>query len=170
MSDIEPRVWVGCLACYNDGRLVGEWLDAADGPEWKCERVDLNGPHEEFWVMDHEGFLGALSGECSPHEAAEIAEALASFDGPAEYLAAFLGQAWLTPTYTIQDAVRDAGDAGFGEYESLADYAYEFAESCGTLPPEQYAVYVDWEAMGRDMASDGYTTRLDNGNLLVWFS
>ena len=24
-----PRVWVGCLACYNEGRLVGEWVDIA---------------------------------------------------------------------------------------------------------------------------------------------
>jgi hypothetical protein len=22
-----PRVWIGCLASYNAGRLIGEWVD-----------------------------------------------------------------------------------------------------------------------------------------------
>jgi hypothetical protein len=32
-----PRAWVGCLACYNDGRLVGSWMDgeeAGDREAW----------------------------------------------------------------------------------------------------------------------------------------
>ena len=27
-TDITPRAWIGCLACYNNARLVGEWFDA----------------------------------------------------------------------------------------------------------------------------------------------
>lgn len=27
-TDTTPRVWIGCLACYNTGRLVGDWHDA----------------------------------------------------------------------------------------------------------------------------------------------
>lgn len=30
-EDTTPRIWVGCLAHYNAGRLVGEWFDAVDG-------------------------------------------------------------------------------------------------------------------------------------------
>ena len=25
---VMPRVWIGCLACYNEGNLVGDWFDA----------------------------------------------------------------------------------------------------------------------------------------------
>jgi hypothetical protein len=25
-----PRVWIGCLASYNAGRLIGEWCEATD--------------------------------------------------------------------------------------------------------------------------------------------
>jgi antirestriction protein len=25
-----PQVWIACLACYNEGRLHGEWIDATD--------------------------------------------------------------------------------------------------------------------------------------------
>lgn len=28
-----PRAWIGCLACYNEGRLVGDWFDAVTADE-----------------------------------------------------------------------------------------------------------------------------------------
>ena len=45
-----PRVWVGCLVCYNADRLLGCWIDAADANEITPE--DLHGcptSHEELW-------------------------------------------------------------------------------------------------------------------------
>ncbi|MCT1602875.1 antirestriction protein ArdA [Kocuria sp. p3-SID1433] len=52
-----PRVWVGCLSCYNAGRLVGLWFGCAD-----AEDVDLAAVHrgqyrvtsecEELWCLD----------------------------------------------------------------------------------------------------------------------
>ncbi|MFE4635076.1 antirestriction protein ArdA [Streptomyces sp. NPDC056773] len=74
---VHPRVWIGCLACYNSGYLTGDWYDADTGDLVTPE--DLHGgptDHEELWVMDHDEFQGALEGECSPAHAAEIAEAL----------------------------------------------------------------------------------------------
>ena len=32
-TDTTPRVWIGCLACYNAGSLVGDWFDAATADE-----------------------------------------------------------------------------------------------------------------------------------------
>jgi antirestriction protein len=29
-----PEAWVGCLACYNDGRLVGAWVDALEAADY----------------------------------------------------------------------------------------------------------------------------------------
>lgn len=29
-STVRLSVWIGCLACYNSGRLVGEWCEAED--------------------------------------------------------------------------------------------------------------------------------------------
>ena len=29
----EPRVWIGCLACYNEGRLRGDWFSAAEAAD-----------------------------------------------------------------------------------------------------------------------------------------
>lgn len=63
---VPPRVWIGCLACYNAGRLVGDWYDAEDAGEVIPE--DLHGhptSHEELWVFDLEGFPRE-TGEISP--------------------------------------------------------------------------------------------------------
>ena len=32
-TDTTPRAWIGCLACYNEGRLVGDWYDAINAAE-----------------------------------------------------------------------------------------------------------------------------------------
>ena len=85
----EPRVWIGCLACYNAGRLVGKWVDAIEAGDktpadihdnattlLSLESRDGGSPHEELWCMDHENFGGLLTGECSPMTAQEIAEVI----------------------------------------------------------------------------------------------
>ena len=72
-ADYAPRAWVGCLGCYNEGRLTGDWVAALDASEFvPCKRVD----HEEWWVFDHEGFDGFLTGECAPMDAQDLADAL----------------------------------------------------------------------------------------------
>lgn len=74
ITRIVPQAWIGCLACYNDGRLVGEWLDA-DGLEDDdtlaaiCDRPG----HEELWGFDLDFIPG---GEMSPAEAARKARAM----------------------------------------------------------------------------------------------
>lgn len=67
-TDTTPRAWIGCLACYNNARLVGEWFDAETADEVTLADVH-GGAHrahsgcEELWVMDHENI--PASGEIS---------------------------------------------------------------------------------------------------------
>lgn len=64
-----PTVWIGCLACYNEGVLNGEWFAAED-----AEKVSLltlhRSPtdHEELWIFDIEGFPRGTT-EMSVHTA-----------------------------------------------------------------------------------------------------
>ena len=69
-----PRVWLACLACYNDGRLVGEWVDCTDVEDTTLAHLHKGsgGPYagcEEIWTFDHE--YVPISGEFGPLEAAE---------------------------------------------------------------------------------------------------
>ena len=171
-----PRVWLGCLSCYNAGRLVGEWVDASTAadsvsdPEW-C--LGVHGPamgddepvsaHEEWWVMDHEGL--PISGECSPLMAQAWGDLLERVDDT--HLAAFL--AWVECGNYSQDVdglpiLSDFDDAYEGEWDSQRDYAEQLADDSGYLPSEDdlsvnpLLRYIDWEAWTRDLFMTDYYT------------
>ncbi len=150
METLEPKVWVGCLACYNNGDLRGEWMDAADGPDWKCPVVDENGPHEEFWVMDYEGFGGMLDGECSPTTAAKLAATLDSV--PEFERAAFA--AWVGEGCGDSDDYLGFADHYRGEWGSFRDYAEDDAALLLEGVDETVARYFDYAAYARDLESD----------------
>jgi hypothetical protein len=154
----ELRVWVGCLACYNDGRLHGEWMEPADGAEWACERAG----HEETWVFDHEGFAGTLTGECSPMAAAELAEVLADIvdDGNLHAFGAFVSHVW-GADYAARDwpaTVEAFRDAFHGEHPSGAAFAEELAYECGQITEDSpLASYIAWDRVWHgDYECDGW--------------
>lgn len=63
MTD-SPRIYVACLAAYNNGKLHGRWLDAAQDPEdlWaEIHDILRTSPEpgaEEFAIHDYENFAG----------------------------------------------------------------------------------------------------------------
>lgn len=149
------RVWVGCLACYNSGRLHGAWEDAQDAVAWECDKAD----HEETWCFDSD--TPWIQGECSPHEAGVIAEAvyLLSDDIPADVVREYLaGMNESVTTYT-----RDIGDSYRGEWDSWGDFANGLAdELLGDVPSDSLlARYFDYEAFARDLAYDYQTVEHD---------
>lgn len=143
-----PSVWIGCLACYNAGRLVGTWVPgaAADGFT-PCQ----DPTHEEAWVMDHEGYAGLLTGECSPAEATRLAELLESVpEGNREAFAA-----WVANDPSAEHTLEAFEDAYAGEWESLADYAEELAHECDTIPDAWPFSCIDWQRAARELEYGG---------------
>lgn len=65
----QPRIYVRCLAAYNNGILHGRWIDADQDVEALREEVAtmLNASPvpeaEEYAIHDHEGFTGYPLGE-----------------------------------------------------------------------------------------------------------
>lgn len=199
MADIEPifedesttgpRVWVGCLACYNGGALVGAWVDAVDAPEYvpprhrsdvclSCgetvapDRLDgercvggwegreghyrgITGPdgspHEEQWVMDHEGFEGLLDGECSPMRARELGELYAELEDAGHPVGAYAAYAaTVGGDYADVDGFEESYR---GEHDSEESYAEELAEELGLVPDEFKwpTSYINWTRAARDL-------------------
>lgn len=156
-TDTTPRAWVGCLGCYNNGNLIGRWLEDPDEiREYTCPTppsIWVN--HEELWVFDHEN-APWINGECSPVEFADKAEAFnaAVEDSgvPAEAI-----RAWMANSHydvDFDDLTDKVAKAFIGEYASAAHWAEEFAEETGEdLGP--YARYVDWDAVARDAVYGG---------------
>jgi antirestriction protein len=152
-----PSAWVGCLSCYNDGDLVGKWLSDPDEiREYRCPLpVTIYNLHEELWVMDHENLPG-MTGECSPTEFADRAEAWLALieDRDAVVVAAYIDNVGIN--YVDWDTVGDDIDEAYvGEWESVEDYATEFMHDGYGEPEDPYAPYIDYESIARDMVLGG---------------
>jgi len=129
-----PRVWVGCLACYNAGLLLGRWCDAVDADELHENIAALMGdyprhdrdnlPHEEYGFFDHEGFGGYRLGEYPGVEkACRIGAAIVEHgDAVAAWIAYDDGNA---------DRVDEFEDHYLGEWESAEAWAEAEWENLG---------------------------------------
>lgn len=153
-----PRAWIGCLGCYNDGRLVGEWMDADDAenlPE-RCPRCGA----EEREVFDTDGPTLTRSANVSAW--IDAARAWESFDDP-EMVADYCEH--LGKDITDDDAEIAATDAYIGEM-SAADYAEELLEdgAFGDIP-EAVRYYIDTDAIARDLEMGGDIFTTENGRL-----
>ncbi|MFE7480002.1 antirestriction protein ArdA [Streptomyces sp. NPDC057552] len=160
-NTIQPTVWIGCLACYNAGRLVGDWYDADTADLVTPE--DLHGRptrHEELWVMDHEDFYGALEGECSPSEAAEIAEVLSQLTHDEAAAFSFWVREWGEPDERSNwvDRFRDEYR---GFHQSEGHFAQDWADD--TCQPEDKARMtawpfnaINWDAAAEELFSGGF--------------
>ncbi|KRA67064.1 antirestriction protein [Caulobacter sp. Root656] len=153
-DDLAPRIYVACLAAYNNGWLHGAWVDVEDDAHavraaiaamLKASPIPLA---EEYAIHDHEGFGGV-----------EIAE-YASLDRVVD-IAGFLrerrtlGAAVLEQLGGDLDAAREALDDLYcGVHASLADWIQETTEESLTIP-EALRLYIDWEAMARDARLNG---------------
>jgi antirestriction protein len=172
-----PRAWVGCLGCYNNGDLVGEWLTADDCGDLVAAGLARSGTHasgnpaefcrrcgaDEFWVMDHEGLPAAiLSGECSPWQFHELATAWEAIESP-EMVAAYLGNMGETVTAeNLAKLAESAADAYTG-YETVIEYAEDLVEDSGARKklPEFLRHYIDVAAFARDLELGGDVSEVD---------
>lgn len=164
-----PRAWVGCLACYNEGRLVGAWVD---GIEANTARPCPNPTHEERHVFDHEGFGDALKGECGPYEAQAIAEVLRDLDSEQDgdalrAYAANMGE----DLVMWQSWEEHARDCFRGTFSDFLDYAEQYIDDSGMMDgwPQEARNYFDVQAFARDLAHDYWTWDAPNGGVFVFW-
>lgn len=150
-----PRIYIACLAAYNNGRLHGAWIDADQDADDLAQEIRAilarsPEPHAEEWAIhDYEGF-GPL--RLSEWESVERVAAIAA--GISEHGGAFA--AWLS-----NDSSRDPEDGDSftdsyrGEWDSMRDYADNLADELGLTEAAENAgspyVVVDVDAFARDL-------------------
>lgn len=144
----EIRIYVACLAAYNNGILHGRWIDAnQDASEiWDEVNAMLKSSPieaaEEWAIHDYEGFEGVTISEWEGFaRVSEIAAFIAEHGVLGGKLIEYLG--------SLEDAERAMIDQYAGEFRSTADFVQEMTER-GTEIPESLQYYIDWEAMARD--------------------
>ncbi len=153
-TNLQPRIYVACLAAYNNGYLHGAWIDAAQEP-WSIyddvKAMLAASPvagTEEWAIHDYEGF-GEIRIE--EYTGFERVSALAIFiEAHGEVGAALLDHY----CGDLAEAEAAIADRYMGQYASLADYVQEVTEE-GTAVPQALRFYVDWQAMARDAEMSG---------------
>lgn len=172
------KVWIGCLACYNDGRLIGQWYEAAEAGAVTTKALhaaagietdeagyvageERYGPHEELWVMDtDEAPHRSLNREMSPMEAQQIGDLLADIERriPESAVPAYFAYLDHVGHRADEDHVEDFEDAYAGTWGSEEDFAQDLAEELEAVPEEYSwpASYIDWERATRDLFMSDY--------------
>lgn len=154
-----PRVWIGCLASYNAGRLIGEWVDATDVGEMNECRARVAklavaaakeageypvyfGEPEEFYVGDYDDFgvLGRQLGEYPNYETVAKIGALVE-----EYGAEFIAYVDVCELDLDEVDEDDFQAARRHEWPSEKDFAESVVRELGWGGvPSQTVVYSEW--------------------------
>lgn len=165
------RIYVACLAAYNNGRLHGRWIDATQESEEIAAEVQamlrlspISGA-EEWAIHDYEGFGPiSLSEWESFDRVSEIAQ------GIEEHGEAFA--AWLSG-----DTSRSAehfSEQFAGTWDSEKDFAYNWVEETGSWNgvevPEELWGYLDWDVVARDLMQDFSTHQSSDHRVFVFRS
>ena len=172
-TTVRPSVWIGCLACYNEGILNGSWFPAEEAGEVTPEDLHL-GPtaHDELWIFDHEGFPTGTS-EMSPTAAVQWGEL---FDevGEVQWPALL---AWVETGCYIAGgdnlpSASDFEERYCGCWDSFEDYATQLAEDIGLIDgwPEEAQRYFNWEAWTRDLKFDYTVADAPDGGVFIYRS
>jgi len=145
----EIRIYVACLASYNNGILHGVWIDATQSLAAIHDQISamLNASQieeaEEYAIHDYEGFEDVSIAEYQSIESViEIAAFIEEHGALGGKLIAYFGD--------LDEAREAISDRYAGQYASLEDFARELTEETTTVP-QTLAFYIDYKLMARDL-------------------
>ncbi len=162
------RIYLTNLGKYNEGFLIGEWVDlpaTEEELEAVKKRIGINAMYEEWFITDYETDIeGVTVGEYeSISELNELAEALNNAD---EYIIDILS-ALLSNGYNLKEAVEKIDDCYIWfDCDNMEDVARQYVETCGMFEnvPDIISNYFDFAAFGRDISFEGTFIFLNTGN------
>ena len=147
------RIYVACLAAYNNGHLHGAWISAEqdawgiyDEVRAMLECSPVTGA-EEWAIHDYEGFESVRISEYASFESVAQIAAFIALHGK-------LGAELITYFGSVDEARQAIEDRYHGAFASLADYVQEITEEAEAIP-ERLRFYIDWQAMARDAEMGG---------------
>jgi antirestriction protein len=156
MNILEPRIYVACLAAYNNGHLHGKWINANQDTDSLYEEVKgilAESPipySEEFAIHDFEGFGDIQINEYTGLQTiSELAEFLSEHGD--------LGASVYEYAHDLDDAKRLLEESYHGEFDSEEDFAYYWTHEvdCREIP-EHLQNYIDYQAMARDFFTNDF--------------
>lgn len=131
------RIYLTNLGKYNEGMLVGEWVDlpvSEEELEKVFKRIGNNDEYEEYFITDYESDIdGVKVGEYENiDDLNELAEALEDLDSEEENVLSVM----LEDGCTFEEALEKIKDRDYMVYyncDSMEDVAYQVVEESGLL-------------------------------------
>lgn len=163
------KIYLTNLGKYNEGELVGEWVElpATDEELEKVkERIGINKFYEEWFITDYETNFGFKVDEyANLDELNGMAETLDNLSGTEIEIMETLTE----NGYDLEDALETLDNViYYSDCNDMEDIAYQYIEESGLLNnvPQEIARYFDYAALGRDMEIEGNFIFTDNGNCI----
>jgi antirestriction protein len=187
------KMWIGCLASYNNGVLFGEWVDVSTDAEENADQIarvlaasPVKGA-EEYMISDYEapGAIADAFGEYPTAQkladGARLVDALESHWPDYADLDAVLGVMLDGRMGDIAGLADEAdewiSDRYAGEGETLIDWCEEFLDNTGFFGElsgsnrDQIVQYFNYEAYARDLELGGDVSSVRvNGRVLVFWN
>ncbi len=175
----ENKVAVGCLSCYNEGRLTFKWMNADELEEAYesgnlakavCDRPDdIYHIRDEWEIQDYDGDIGRLRLGGWPNIENLIQMMRLMDEDPTRYVPAYEAACdrYETPT---ADQVEEVADmliyvdqySGNMFTDSVQEYFMQQAYDCGYIKNGDYwESHIDWEHYAKDQMY--HHTRFDYG-------
>ena len=142
------NIYLTNLGKYNEGFLIGEWVElpaSEEELEKVFERIGINEEYEEFFITDYESDFGYRVGEYDNlEELNEVAEQFENLDETEKEVF----KALIDEGYSSEDALEKISDSDymiFWDCSDMEDVAREYAEETGLLDsiPENLQSYDD---------------------------
>lgn len=165
------NIYLTNLGKYNEGELVGEWVQLPISNEELQEvfkRIGINEEYEEYFITDYECDFYEIGEYESISTLNEIAEKIDNLDEEQEQVVKVLMSEC---GYGLDEAIEKAESRDYRIYSNcnnMTDVAYQVIDEFDYLRniPETVARYFDYEAFGRDLGIEGSFHFLDNGNCI----
>lgn len=164
MNNLKPKIYVACLAAYNNGQLHGAWVDAHQDKGALYEEIKqvlARSPisnAEEWAIHDYEDFGSIMLSEyTSLEKVSELAEFIVQHgELGAEVLSYFCGN--------LDDSLRALEESYHGEFATDEEFAYHWIhEVDGREIPEYLQNYIDYKAMAYDFfINDFFSIEMDH--------
>ena len=165
------KIFLTNLGKYNEGELIGEWVELPVSQEELqkvFERIGINEEYEEYFITDYECDLYEVGEYENLDTLNEIAERIEELDEEeskvVKALMSDLG-------YTLNEAIYKVNSGDYRIYsdcENMTDIAYQVVEECECLKnvPENVARYFDYASFGRDLGVEQTYIFLDGSEVI----
>lgn len=165
------KIYLTNLGKYNEGELIGEWVELPASNEELQEvfdRIGINEEYEEYFITDYECDFYKVGEYDDLDELNEIAEQIEELnEEESDIVKSLISEL----DYTLDEAIEKVNSGDYRIYydcDDMEDVAYQVVDELGYLDniPDNVANYFDYESFGRDLEIEGSYIFLGDGKAI----